>query len=64
MARGEDEKSLDVLKKSMKVVEVEPAELARIREKVRPVVDKYAREAGEPLMKELEAEIAKARGGK
>jgi tripartite ATP-independent transporter DctP family solute receptor len=64
VARGEDEKSLEVLKKSMKVVEVEPAELAKIRERVKPVVDKYAKEAGEPLMKELEAELAKARGGK
>lgn len=64
VARGEDEKSLSVLKKSMKVVEVEPAELTKIRERVKPVVDKYAKEAGEPLMKELEAEIAKARGGK
>jgi TRAP-type transport system periplasmic protein len=64
VARGEDEKSLDVLKKSMKVAEVPPAEMARIREKIKPVVDRYAKDVGEPLMKEFNAEIAKARGGK
>jgi tripartite ATP-independent transporter DctP family solute receptor len=64
VARSEDEKSLEVLKKSMKVVELAPAELTRIRERIKPVVDKYAKEAGEPLMRELAAEIAKARGGK
>ena len=64
VARGEDEKSLDVLKKSMKVAELPPAEAAKIREKIKPVVDKYAKDVGEPLMKEFNAEIAKARGGK
>jgi hypothetical protein len=38
------------------------AEAARVREKIKPVVDKYAKDVGEPMMKELNAEIAKARG--
>jgi tripartite ATP-independent transporter DctP family solute receptor len=60
-ARGEDEKSLEVLKKTMKVSELPAAEVARIREKVKPVVDKYAKDVGEPLMSELNAELAKVR---
>jgi len=62
VARGEDEKSLDLLKKSMTVSDVTPAEAARIREKIKPVIDKYAKDVGEPLMKELNAEVAKVRG--
>lgn len=62
VARAEDEKSLEVLKKSMKVAELAPAEMARIREAVKPVVDKYAKDVGESLMKEFTAEIQKARG--
>lgn len=61
-ARGEDEKSLGVLKGSMKVAELPAAEVARIREKIKPVVDKYAKDVGEPLMTELGAELAKVRG--
>jgi hypothetical protein len=36
--------------------------MARIREKVKPVIDKYAKEVGEPLVAEVNAEIAKKRG--
>jgi tripartite ATP-independent transporter DctP family solute receptor len=61
-ARGEDEKSLDVLKKSMKVAELPPAEVAKVREKVKPVVDKYAKDVGDALMGELNAELTKIRG--
>ena len=61
-ARGEDEKSLDVLKKSMKVAELPPAEVAKVREKIKPVVDKYAKDVGDALMSELNAELAKIRG--
>ena len=60
------EKSIQVLedlkKAGMQVNEVSPQEIARIREKIKPVVDKYAKEAGEPLMAEVNAEIAKKRG--
>jgi TRAP-type transport system periplasmic protein len=62
VARAEDEKSLQGLKSSMKVAEVPAAEVARIRSTVKPVVDKYAKDVGEPLMKEFEAEVSKARG--
>ena len=64
IARDADEKSLQVLTKSMKVAEIPAAEVAKIREAIKPVVEKYARNVGEPLMKEFNAEVAKARTGK
>jgi tripartite ATP-independent transporter DctP family solute receptor len=64
VARGEDEKALTRLQKTMKVNTVAPAELARIREKIKPVFDKFAKDAGDPLLSELNATIAKVRGGK
>jgi TRAP-type transport system periplasmic protein len=55
-----DEKSLQTLKaKGMEVNVVSPQEIARMREKVKPVVDKYTKEVGEALVKELYAEIDK-----
>ncbi len=63
VARAEDEKSLQSLKSSMKVAEVPAAEIAKIRERIKPVVEKYAKNVGEPLMKELSAELAKVRAG-
>ena len=36
--------------------------MTRIREKAKPVIDKYAKEVGEDLYKEVSAEIAKKRG--
>jgi TRAP-type transport system periplasmic protein len=54
--------ALEKLKKDgMTVTEFPPAETERMREKLKPVVDKYSREIGEPLMKEMLAEIEKVR---
>jgi len=64
IARSEDGKSLAVLNKSMKVAELPAAEVAKIRERIKPVVDKYANAVGEPLMKQFTAEIAKARAAR
>jgi tripartite ATP-independent transporter DctP family solute receptor len=50
-----------VIKQGMKVNELSPQEIARMRDKVKPVVDKYAAQVGEPLVKEMYAEIDKAR---
>lgn len=58
-------KSLDVLKKSgMQVNELAPKEIARLRDKVKPVADKYGNQADEALVQELRAQLAKLRGGK
>jgi tripartite ATP-independent transporter DctP family solute receptor len=56
------DEALETLKKGgMQVTELPPAEVAKIREKLKPVVAKYAAQAGEPLYNELNAEIAKVR---
>ena len=62
VSRELNEKSLQSLKaKGMEVTVISPQELARMREKVQPVVDKYTKEVGESLVKELYAEIDKVR---
>ena len=45
----------------MKINTVSPEEVARMREKVQPVVDKYTQELGPDLIRQLNAEIGKAR---
>jgi len=44
--------------------DVAPAEISRMRDKVKPVVDKYTAQIGEPLVKEFFAELEKARAQK
>jgi TRAP-type C4-dicarboxylate transport system substrate-binding protein len=43
---------------------VSPAELARIQDKVKPVITKFAPQIGEDFLKEFQAEIDKVRSGK
>ena len=57
-------RAVESLKKHMQVVELSPAEVQRMRQKVQPVIDKYAKEVGEGFVKEAYAELAKIRGGK
>jgi tripartite ATP-independent transporter DctP family solute receptor len=62
VAREMDEKSRqNLVKNGMQINDIAPEEIARMREKVKPVVDKYAAQVGEDLTKELYAEIEKAR---
>ena len=61
--REQNQKALQTLKaKGMEVTVPPPQELAKMADKVKPVVDKYTKEVGEPLVKEIYAEIGKARG--
>jgi TRAP-type transport system periplasmic protein len=63
VSRQKANEALEGLRKAgMQVNELTPAELARIKEKIKPVVDKFAREAGEAVFAEVTAEIAKKRG--
>jgi TRAP-type C4-dicarboxylate transport system substrate-binding protein len=65
VSRDLNEKELGKLKASgMQVNELSPQEIARIREKLQPVIAKYTPQVGEPLVNELNAELAKMRGGK
>ena len=55
----------DVIKKfgevGVKVDEMPPAELKKIQEKVKPVIDKFAPQIGEEFLKGFMAEIEQAR---
>lgn len=64
-ARELTARSLEVLKsKGMQVSELSPAELAKARQKVKPVVAKYTPQIGEQLLNEFIAEIERARKAK
>ena len=45
----------------MQVTEFSPAELQRLRDKVKPVIDKHTAAVGEDVVKQVQAEIAKVR---
>ncbi|MCY1560891.1 hypothetical protein D9M68_980850 [compost metagenome] len=62
VSRGQAQAALDDLKKAgMQVTEFSPAEMQRLRDKVKPVVDKHSALVGEAVVKDLYAEIAKVR---
>ena len=62
VSRDAEAKALETIKaQGLKINEVSPAEIDRLRQKVQPAADKYTKEAGEDLVKELRADIAKAR---
>jgi len=43
------------------IAQLSSQELAKLRDKMKPVVDKYTKEVGEPLVKHVYDEIQKAR---
>jgi tripartite ATP-independent transporter DctP family solute receptor len=55
-------KALEELKEEMEVNELPAEELAKWREKARPVIEKYTQDVGPELVAELMAEIEKVRG--
>ena len=55
------EDSLGNLKKTMTVTVLPAEEIAKIRTKVKPVIDKFAAAVGPELVKELQAELEKGR---
>ncbi len=62
LSRAQSDEALADLKKAgMQVTEFSPAELQRLRDKVKPVVDKHAAKVGEDTVKEVYAELAKLR---
>ncbi|MNY51779.1 2,3-diketo-L-gulonate-binding periplasmic protein YiaO precursor [compost metagenome] len=59
-----ESEAIEGLKKTMQVNEVSPAEVARLRQKVQPVVDKFSKEVGEPVMQQVTAELSRLRAAK
>ncbi|MDM0014833.1 TRAP transporter substrate-binding protein [Variovorax sp. J22P168] len=62
VSQARELQAIEGLKKSMQVNEISPAELARLRQKVQPVVDKFSREVGETAVKQVNAELSRLRG--
>jgi tripartite ATP-independent transporter DctP family solute receptor len=61
-ARGAVSSAMDTLKKNgMQVSTFSPIELAKLRDKLRPVTAKYGVTVGQDLVKELQADLDKAR---
>jgi TRAP-type transport system periplasmic protein len=64
-SRAMDAKAMDTLKaKGMTVTEISTQERARMREKLKPVIEKHNKIISESLIKDVNAEIAKVRGSK
>ena len=64
LSRGAQEVALNELKQKMEVSELSPAELVKVREKLKPVIDKYSANVGVDFAKKVFAEIEKVRGKK
>lgn len=61
-SREQSGEALDNLKKNgMQVSEFSAAEMAKFRDKMKPVVDKHAAQVGPDVVKSLQAELAKVR---
>ena len=61
-ARAAADSALDALKKAgMQVTELSPAEMTKMRDKMRPVVAKYSVQVGQETMQAFQGEIAKVR---
>ena len=55
---------VEARKSGMQVIELPAEEIAKLRERAKPVLAKYTQELGEPLVNEVMAEIAKVRAAK
>ena len=64
LSRGAQEVALSELKKTMEVSELPPAEVAKVRTKLKPVIDKYSALVGADFAKTVFAEIEKVRAKK
>lgn len=65
VSRSQADVALDELKKAgMQVTEFSPAEVDKLRAKVKPVVEKHSDKVGAETVQEVYATLAKLRGGK
>jgi tripartite ATP-independent transporter DctP family solute receptor len=61
-SRDAQDVALANLKKSMEYSELPPAEVAKVRTKLKPVIDKYSANVGQDFAKQVYTEIDKVRG--
>jgi tripartite ATP-independent transporter DctP family solute receptor len=62
VSRDAQDVALANLKKTMEYTELPPAELAKVRAKLKPVIDKYSANVGADFAKQVYTEIDKIRG--
>lgn len=62
VSRQKNADALETLKTKIQVNEVPPQEIAKMKEKAKPVIDKYTKEIGEGLVKEVYNAIEQVRG--
>jgi TRAP-type C4-dicarboxylate transport system substrate-binding protein len=61
--RAAGAKALDQLKEEgVEVIELPPAEIAKLKAKAQPVIEKYTQDVGPEFVAELHAELEKVRG--
>ena len=60
-ARETADQSLSTLKKTMQVTVLPPAEIAKIRDKLKPVIEKFSVSVGPELVRDLQTELDKGR---
>ena len=53
-------KALELLKSKLTVNVLPPEEIAKMKEKSKPIIEKYSKQYGEQTAKEMYAEIEKA----
>ena len=62
VSRDAQDVALGNLKQKMEYTELPPAELAKVRTKLKPVIDKFSANVGPDFAKQVYAEIDKVRG--
>lgn len=59
--RDAENQTLETLKRSMQVVDLPPQEIDRLREKTRPVADRFTKDLNQDVVRDLYARIEQAR---
>jgi TRAP-type C4-dicarboxylate transport system substrate-binding protein len=62
VSREQDVTELEALKATMQITEMPEPEIARMREKAKPIVEKYNKTIDPSLIEGLRAELARIRG--
>lgn len=63
-SRDAQDASLANLRKTMEYTELPPAEIAKVRAKLKPVIDKYSAQVGADFAKQVYSEVDKVRAAK
>lgn len=64
LSQKKNAEALEFLKTKLTVNVLSPTDIAKMKEKAKPVIEKFTKVYGEPLVKEMYAEIEKANKGK